>query len=239
MINVIPCNKRHFQDFGWLQARWHFSFGDYMDPENLNWGPLRVFNDDIVQPGQGFGRHPHRDMEIVTYVIDGQLEHGDNLGNTGVINPGEIQVMRAGKGILHSEFNHSKERPVRLLQLWILPRTRGLTPAWAQKQFSRAERAGRLLQVVGPSETGEGNGVMTIDQDASIYVAALEPGQTVRHESKPGRKAYLFVIDGSATVNGQPLQKGDQARIADEPSLAIEAAQATELILLDLPADPQ
>jgi redox-sensitive bicupin YhaK (pirin superfamily) len=238
MITLIPSAQRHQQDFGWLQTRWHFSFGDYHDPANLNWGPLRVFNDDLVQPRQGFARHPHRDMEIITYVIDGQLEHGDNLGNRGVISAGEIQIMSAGRGIIHSEQNPSPDAPVRFLQLWILPRTRGLSPRWAQRRFTRAQRGGRLLRVVAPAGAPGAAGAMTIDQDASVYVAALAAGQGARHASAAGRKAYLFVIDGALTVKGRPLRAGDQARIADEPELAIQATHDSELIFLDLPDEP-
>src|SRR3954466_3094761 len=147
-VKVIRSGERHFGDHGWLQTYWHFSFSDYYDPDNLGFGPLRVFNDDVVQPGGGFPMHPHRDMEIITYVTDGQLEHRDHLGNRGVIHPGEVQVMSAGKGIMHSEFNHSKEKAVHLLQLWVMPRTRGSKPRWEQKPFTPAERQGKLLAVV-------------------------------------------------------------------------------------------
>ncbi|MGH9793384.1 MAG: pirin family protein, partial [Candidatus Acidiferrales bacterium] len=215
----------------------------YYDPKNMQWGALRVFNDDVIQPGQGFGMHPHRDMEIVTYVLEGALEHRDSLGNTGVIRPGEVQVMRAGTGIVHSEYNHSKKEPLRLLQLWILPRTKGLAPRWEQQRFSPADRAGKLLPVVSP---GSGNGkrdgsaaipgTMQIDQDATIYLSALAAGQQAAHASAAGRKAYLFVTDGQIEVNGSTVAAGDQARIANEPKLAITAQKGAEFILLDLPS---
>jgi redox-sensitive bicupin YhaK (pirin superfamily) len=171
-------------------------------------------------------------MEIVTVVLEGELEHRDNQGNTGVIRPDEVQVMSAGTGIVHSEYNHSQERPVHLLQLWIMPRTRGLKPRWEQRQFTRAERSGILLPVVSD---GKVPGTLHIDQDATIYVATTKAGQTIIHKSRPGRKAYLFVIAGELTLNGIPLKAGDQARIADELQLNLRALGDGEVILLDLP----
>lgn len=235
MIKIIKSGERHHANFGWLDTHWHFSFDSYHDPDNMHWGPLRVFNDDIIEPAQGFGTHPHRDMEIVTYVISGELEHQDSKGHRGVVEPGEVQVMSAGTGIMHSEYNHSKETPVRLVQLWILPRTKGLKPRWEQRRFSREERRGKLLPVVS---SGDLAGTLAIDQDAQIYVTSLGAGQEVAHQSKPGRKAYLFVTTGSVSVNGNALALGDQARIADEPELKIQAQQGAESMLLDLPAQP-
>lgn len=232
MIQTIKSSDRYFADHGWLQTHWHFSFSDYYDAENMNWSALRVFNDDVVQPGGGFPMHPHRDMEIVTYVIDGQLEHRDQLGNRGIVHPGEVQVMSAGKGIVHSEFNPSKENPVRLLQLWLIPRHRNNTPRWEQKQFSSEDRGGRLLPVVS---SGNQPGTLAIDQDATIYVSKLSAGQSVSLGGLENRHAYLFVIDGSVTLNGGKLEKGDQARVAAEKELKIEASEGAELLLLDLP----
>ncbi|MGH7405901.1 MAG: pirin family protein, partial [Candidatus Methylomirabilales bacterium] len=213
MIKILTGKERHHRDLGWLSTYWHFSFDDYYDPTNMTWGALRVFNDDIIQPGQGFGAHPHRDMEIVTYVLDGELEHQDNQGNRGVIRAGEFQVMSAGAGIVHAEYNHSRERPVHLLQLWITPRTKGLPPRCEQRRFTVEERMGKLLPVVSGGDVPE---TLIFDQDALIYVSSLRAGQEVIHKTQPGRKAYLFVIIGSLTVNGTPLAAGDQARIADE-----------------------
>jgi hypothetical protein len=232
MIKVIKSGERHHQNFGWLDTRWHFSFDTYYDPENVHWGALRVFNDDVVEPGQGFPMHGHRDMEIITYVLSGTLEHQDSMGHTGVVRPGEVQVMSAGKGVMHSEFNPSKEEPVHLLQLWILPRTRGLQPRWEQRVFSRDERGGKLLPVVS---SGERDGTLHIDQDAQIFVSALKRGDKVVHKSRLGRKGYLFVIEGGIGLNGATLAKGDQARIENEKELNLEAKQDSELILLDLP----
>ncbi|HSV13540.1 MAG TPA: pirin family protein [Tepidisphaeraceae bacterium] len=237
MMQVIQSKDRYFGDHGWLQARWHFSFGDYHDRRNMNWSALRVFNDDVIQPGQGFPAHPHRDMEIVTYVLDGVVRHGDNLGNRGLIKAGEVQVMSAGRGIEHQEFNGSETEPVHLLQLWIMPRTRGNEPRWEQRSWS-GDGTDVRDGVLHPVVSGDGKipGTLAIDQDAAVYVAKLSPGQDLTHRSEPNRHAYLFVIDGDVTLNGDTtLAKGDQARIADEPALTIRAGSNAHLILLDLP----
>ena len=231
MINVIPSAARYHGDFGWLSTNWHFSFGDYNDPANMHWSALRVFNDDLLQGGGGFEMHPHRDMEIISYVVEGGLEHRDNQGGHGIVHPGEIQVMSAGTGIVHAEKNASKTEPMRLLQLWILPRTKGAKPRWAQKQFTHDQRAGKLLPIVSD---GSVDGTLPIDQDAVIYVSDLKAGEQIRHQNK-GNHAYLFVISGAATVNGKPLVNGGQARIADEAKLEIRADQDAHLMLLDLP----
>ena len=231
MISIIASKDRYHADFGWLQTNWHFSFGDYYDPKNVNWSRLRVFNDDVVQGGGGFGMHPHKNMEIVTYVLDGQLAHEDSVGNKGVVHPGEVQVMSAGKGIYHAEHNATADKPVHLLQLWIEPRHMGNTPRWEQKQFTKEQRAGKLLPVVSSGNTP---GTLAIDQDAAIYVSSLKGGESVTH-SAAGTHAYLFVTQGEVSVNGQKVGSGDQARIADEKSLEIKAHADAELILLDLP----
>jgi quercetin 2,3-dioxygenase len=233
MIQVIPSNERYHADHGWLSTHWHFSFSDYYDPRNMNWSKLRVFNDDVIQGGGGFGMHPHRDMEIVTYVLDGELEHQDSLGNRGVVHPGEVQVMSAGIGIVHAEYNATKDRPVHLLQLWIEPKHRGNKPRWEQRQFTREQRLGRLLPVVSSGNT---DGTLSIDQEATIYVSSLTKGQEVTHAGQPGRHAYLFVTAGEVSVNGNTtLATGDQGRVANEPKLSIRANADAEFILLDLP----
>jgi redox-sensitive bicupin YhaK (pirin superfamily) len=231
MINIIPSKDRYHADFGWLQTNWHFSFGDYFDPKNMSWSRLRVFNDDVVQGGGGFELHPHKNMEIITYVLDGQLEHEDSVGNRGVIHPGEVQVMSAGKGIFHAERNATRDKPVHLLQLWIEPKHVGNTPRWEQKQFTREQRSGRLLPVVS---NGNLPGTLAIDQDAAIYVSSLTPGESVRHDVA-GTHAYLFVTQGEVSLNGKTLAVGDQARVADEKTVEIRANSPAELILLDLP----
>jgi redox-sensitive bicupin YhaK (pirin superfamily) len=231
MITTIASADRYHADHGWLDTRWHFSFGDYYDPKNMHWGALRVFNDDIVQGGGGFDMHPHRDMEIITYMIDGVLRHGDSLGHSDVLKAGEVQVMSAGKGILHSEANDSQTNPLRLLQLWILPRSKGAEPRWAQRPFTAEQRHNRLLPVVSDGSISE---TLTIDQDASIHVAKLDAGKEVSYDTRPNRHLYLFVIAGAATVNGQKLNNGDQARIKDETRLNIRADENAELILIDV-----
>jgi redox-sensitive bicupin YhaK (pirin superfamily) len=233
MINVIKSEDRYHADHGWLDTRWHFSFGDYYDEENMSWGPLRVFNDDVIKGGGGFGAHPHRDMEIVTYVIDGVLEHQDNLGHKAQLKAGEVQMMSAGKGIVHAEYNPSKTEPVHLLQLWIMPRTKNLAPRWDQRPYDLAQRTGKLLPVIS---SGDVPNTMPIDQDATIYVSHLKSDTSVTHTSGPKRFAYLFVIKGELDVNGQKVAQGDQARIADEASLKLTAKQESEIILLDMAA---
>ena len=232
MIQIIPSAQRFHVDRGWLDTYWLFSFDEYYDPANLRWSALRVFNDDVIRPGQGFGMHPHRDMEIISYVLDGALEHHDSQGNHGVLHAGELQVMSAGTGIVHSEHNHSKEQPVHFLQLWILPRTKGRKPRWQQRQFEPPERAGKLLPVVCSGAVPE---TLAIDQDAVVYLSSLKPGEQVIHQAQPKRKAYLFVIAGSLSLNGTPLAAGDQARIDGEPELQIRAEKDSEMMLIDLP----
>ena len=234
MIQIIPSADRHHADHGWLETRWHFSFADYHDPRNVNWGPLRVFNDDVVRPGGKFDFHPHKDMEIVSYVVEGELEHQDRLGNRHVNKAGEVQVMSAGRGIFHAEANPSRTDAMRLLQLWIIPRHKNNEPRWAQHPFTAEERHNRLLPVVS-GDGADVPGTLTVDQDVTIYVSKLDAGRDVTHAAAPGRHAYLFVIDGEIELNGRRLAAGDQARIADETTLAVKAAKDAELILLDLP----
>ncbi len=235
MIKIIRSNEHYHNEEDWLSTNWHFSFDHYHDPQNMNFGPLRVFNDDTIQPAKGFGFHPHRDMEIVTYVIDGELEHRDNQGNHGVIQPGEVQRMTAGSGIIHSEYNHSKEKPLRLVQLWIFANKRGLQPSWEQRKFSKEERNGRLLPVIVPENATNGQ-ALHIHQDASIFVSSLSRGGQVEHRLPAGRKAYLFVIDGQVQLNGgSVLKTGDVARVEKESQLSIRAQGPSELMLLDLP----
>jgi len=232
MIQIIPSNERHHANHGWLETRWHFSFSDYHDPANMNWSALRVFNDDIVRGGGGFDFHPHRDMEIVSYIVDGALEHRDRLGNRHVNRAGEVQVMSAGRGIVHAEHNPSPTEPMRLIQLWLMPRHKGIEPRWGQHPFTAAERHNRLLPVVSG---GDVPGTLPVDQDVTIFVSTLDAGREVTHTSAPGRHAYLFVIAGEVELNGRKLGNGDQARIAGETTLAVKATTDAELILLDLP----
>jgi quercetin 2,3-dioxygenase len=200
----------------------------------MNFGPLRVFNDDTIQPGKGFDFHFHRDMEIITYVIEGELEHKDNQGNHGVIYPGEVQRMTAGSGIMHSEFNHSNEKPLRLLQMWVFTNKKELTPSWEQRKFTREERTNKLLPVVVAENTKDGN-ALHIHQDASFYLSTLTTGSMVKHKLSNGQKSYLFVIDGEIQLNNNLMQTRDAAMIEKENNLIIKAEKSTELILIDLP----
>ncbi len=234
MITIIPSKDRYHADHGWLETRWHFSFADYHDPANMNWSALRVFNDDVVKGGGGFDFHPHRDMEIISYVIEGALEHRDRLGNRHVNHAGGVQVMSAGRGIVHAEHNPSPVEPMRLNQIWVLPRHKGLEPRWEQKPYTYQDRHNRLLPVVAPTDAPLPE-ALTIDQDATIYISSLDAESEVTHVSRPGRHAYLFVIDGAVELNGRRLSSGDQARLADERRLTIQARERSELILLDLP----
>jgi len=232
MIRVIPSAERYHFESDWLSTYWHFSFDHYYDPANLNFGPLRVFNDDAIRPGAGFPEHAHREMEILTYVVAGRLEHRDDQDNHGAIGPGEVQRMSAGTGIRHSEFNASKTEPVHLLQFWIEPAVRGLKPSWEQKRFTREERRGRLLAVAAGNPRHD---TLRLHQDATVYIARLEAEQGVAHKLAAERRAYLFVIDGALSLNGSSLAAGDQARVTDETRLEMKATHATEIILLDLP----
>jgi redox-sensitive bicupin YhaK (pirin superfamily) len=234
-IKIVKANKHfHHEEDDWLSTYWHFSFDFYHDSHNMGFGPLRVFNDDVIKPEKGFGFHPHRDMEIVTYVISGQLEHRDDKGNHGVISAGEVQRMTAGRGIIHSEFNHSKEESLRLLQIWIQADERGLVPSWEQQKFDADERRNRFLPIVIAKGASNGRAVH-IHQNVSMYVASLGPAKQIEYVLAPERKAYFFVIDGYATINGNKMQKQDAARIEDEKSLSINTDKSAELLLIDLP----
>src|SRR3990172_7538164 len=187
MIQVIRNKDRYHFETDWLSTYWHFSFDHYYDPANVQFGPLRVFNDDVIRPGGGFPLHGHKEMEIVTYVIEGELEHRDSMGNVGRIRPGEVQRMSAGTGVRHSEYNASKEKPVRLVQLWVLPAVKGLEPSWEQKKFTREERSGKLLPVAVPAGKADGKGAVKIQQDATIYASVLRSGDSVTHKLGKGR----------------------------------------------------
>jgi redox-sensitive bicupin YhaK (pirin superfamily) len=232
MIQVIPSAARHTADNGWLLSRFSFSFGDYNDPNNINFGAVRVFNDDVVQPDSGFGMHPHRDMEIISYIIEGTLEHKDSLGNVGLIEAGEVQRITAGTGILHSEYNPSATVPVRLLQMWVIPDQRGLSPSWEQKQFTIEQQLNQLLPVVSGKPA---DGVISINQDATIYLSTLESKQQLTYKQSPERKILLFVIKGELTLNEKDsLSEGDSARMTDLSDLSISSANGAQFILFDL-----
>lgn len=229
MITIRKAEERGHFDHGWLDTYHTFSFADYYDPDFMGFRTLRVINDDRVAPGRGFGTHGHRDMEIVTYVIEGALAHRDSMGSGSIIHPGEVQRMSAGTGVMHSEMNASLEEPVRLLQIWILPERRNITPGYEQKQFSEDERRGTLRIVAAPDAR---DGAVKIHQDVSLYISLLD-GQPVTHEFEPGRFGWIQVARGSVDVNGQQLKEGDGAAIADERSVTINGANA-EILLFDL-----
>jgi quercetin 2,3-dioxygenase len=232
---IIRAKDRYHHQTDWLSTYWHFSFDHYHDPKNVSFGPLRVFNDDTVQPATGFPPHSHADMEIISYVISGALEHQDNRGNRGVIRAGEVQVMSAGTGITHAERNASTTEAVHFLQMWILPRQRGRQPRWDQRSFAESRREGRLVPVASGVAARGGDGALTIDQDATIYIGTLEENDLVLHESAPERRAYAFVIQGGVRVNGDSLELGDQARIMGAGRLEITALRGAHLLLIDLP----
>ncbi len=232
MIRLRPGNERGHANHGWLDTYHSFSFADYYDPGEMGWSVLRVINEDRVQPGMGFDSHGHRDMEIVTYVLAGALQHRDSMGNGAVIRPGDVQRMSAGRGVRHSEFNASREEPVHLLQIWIQPAVAGIPPSYEQKYFAPEEKRGRLRVVASPDGR---EGSVTLHQDAALYAALLAPGETVTHALAPGRRAYVHLVRGAVEVNGVRLTGGDGAKIADETQLAIAAAEEAEVLLFDLP----
>ena len=233
MINVRHAAERGIANFGWLDSRHTFSFGEYHDPKHMGFGPLRVINEDRVSPGQGFGTHGHKDMEIISYVLVGALEHKDSIGTGSVIRPGDVQVMSAGTGIRHSEFNHSKTEPVHFLQIWIVPAREGIAPRYEQKTFSDGDKRGKL-RLVGSSDGSDGS--VVVHQDVKIYAALLKTGEQVTHALPPGRKGWLQIIRGAVTVNAQALAEGDGAAIIGEPALDMTAkVDGTELLVFDLP----
>ena len=231
MIAVRPSTDRGHLNHGWLDTYHTFSFADYYDPAHMSFRALRVMNEDRVAPGSGFGMHGHRDMEIVTYVLSGALEHKDSLGHGEVLRPGELQRMTAGRGIRHSEFNPSATEPVHLYQIWLLPRETGLAPSYEQKAFPVGERHNKLRLVASPA--GE-SGALTIQQDARLFLATLDRGASVAHELESGRHAWLQVLRGAVTLNDTPLATSDGAAISSEDQLAIAATEEAEVLLFDL-----
>jgi hypothetical protein len=231
MINIRHSNERGGGDYGWLKTRHTFSFDTYYDPEFTNFRSLRVMNEDWVQPGQGFPMHPHRDMEIITYILQGALEHKDSMGTGSIVRPGDGQRMSAGTGVRHSETNPSPTDPVHLLQIWIMPERRSIEPSYEQKTFPEAEKRGKLRLIASPD--GRDNSV-TIHQDARLYVSLLAAGQQVAHELGQGRYAWLQVAKGAVELNGKSLHQGDGAAVSDEQKLAIKGTRDAEILLFDL-----
>jgi redox-sensitive bicupin YhaK (pirin superfamily) len=231
MIRIRRDTEIFETEGGWFHARWHFSFDTYRDPENDGFGAMRVFNDDRLVPGGIWPLHPHRDVEGLTYVVEGSFGHEDNVGGAyGPLPAGSVQRMTLGSGALHSEQNASQDEPMRFIQIWILPDTPGLDPEVEQRVFTKEDRTNRLLPVIGPD-----GDVVKVHQNASVYVSRLEPSVSVTHELEDGRGAYVYLIDGAATFDGEAVSTGDAAKVTDAESLTIAAIEECELILVDVP----
>ena len=231
MLNIRKSTDRGHADHGWLNSRFTFSFADYFDPEHVQFRTLRVMNDDHIAGGGGFPTHPHRDMEIVTYVLEGALAHKDSMGNGSVIRSGDVQYMSAGTGVAHSEFNASEKDPVHMYQIWMFPDKKNYQPTYDQKHFSESEKRGKLRLVVSPDGR---EGSVKIRQNNELYAAVLGAGESVKHEIKPDRHAYVQVARGSVKLNGKPLETGDGAAISGEKSLQLTGVKDAEVLLFDL-----
>jgi redox-sensitive bicupin YhaK (pirin superfamily) len=231
MLQIRRAEDRGHADHGWLDTYHTFSFADYYDPAHMGFRALRVINEDRVQPGMGFGTHGHKDMEIVTYVLEGALEHKDSMGNGSVLRPGEFQRMSAGTGVRHSEFNPSATEPVHLYQIWLLPGRNGIQPSYEQKFFSEDGKQARFQLVASPDGADES---LRIHQDARVYLSKLDAGQKVTHEFSSGRHAWLQVLRGSVTVNGRVLKTSDGVAVSDEPLLTVVAEDPAEVMLFEL-----
>jgi redox-sensitive bicupin YhaK (pirin superfamily) len=231
-IDIIRAAGRHFNNFGWLKTYWLFSFASYYDPHNIQFGALRVFNDDVVEPGTGFPTHPHQEMEILTIVLDGEMTHQDSMGNKAVIKAGDVQRMTAGTGLTHSEYNLA-EKPVHFFQIWILPDVAGLEPGYDQRSFSASAWQNRLL----PVASGQGfDNAVTFNADATIYRGQMDAGSKLKFDNTAGRRVFLYLIGGELRVDGLALHKEDQARIDTEKPLTLEAGSDVDFILIDVPS---
>ena len=233
MLHIRLAEERGHANFGWLNSHHTFSFGQYYDPKFMGFGPLRVINDDQVQPGQGFDTHGHQDMEIISYVLDGALEHQDSLGNGSVMRPGDVQRMSAGTGVRHSEFNASDAEPVHFLQIWILPAQKGLEPSYEQIRVANDDKRGQL-KLIGSRDGRAGS--VTIHQDVDLYATLLSDGESVSHELAAGRKGWVQVARGSAVINEQPLYPGDGVAIEGPQTLTLTGTSDTEILLFDMGA---
>jgi quercetin 2,3-dioxygenase len=233
MITLRKSEERGLADHGWLKSFHSFSFADYHDPEHMGFGNLRVINEDRVAAGQGFGTHGHRDMEIISYVIDGELAHRDTLGNVETIPPGDVQRMSAGRGVMHSEFNHAKDKTTHFLQIWILPNVRGIEPGYEQKSFPDEDKRGRLRLVASPDGA---NGSVTIHADARMYAGLFDGAEQATLALDPARKYYVHAVRGALTVNGQALGAGDAAQLQHETQLDLTAGEQAEVLVFDLHA---
>jgi quercetin 2,3-dioxygenase len=231
MISIRKSTDRGHANHGWLDSRHTFSFASYHNPQEMGFGALRVINEDRVAPGQGFGTHPHRDMEIISYVIDGALEHRDSMGTGSVIRPGDVQAMSAGTGVAHSEFNASREAPVHFLQIWIEPAVRGVTPSYQQKTYTADDKRGRFRLVASPDGADDS---VRIHQDARVYAALLDADEEVTLPLEVARRAYVQVVRGDVEVNGRKLGQGDGAKVLSEPYLALSNGRDAEVLVFDL-----
>ena len=231
MMQIRRSGERGHADHGWLDSRHSFSFAEYYDPQWMGWSNLRVINEDYIAPGTGFGTHGHRDMEIVTYVLSGELAHKDSIGNGTAIPPGDVQRMSAGSGILHSEFNHAPDQVTHLLQIWIEPRQRNIAPGYEQKHFDDGQKRGRLRLVASPDGAG---GSVTIHADASLYAGLFDGDEHAQLELVAGRKAYVHLVRGKLVVNGQALEAGDALAFADEALIRLERGVQAEVLVFDL-----
>lgn len=233
MLEVRRAEERGHANHGWLDSYHSFSFADYYDPLHMGFGPLRVINEDHIAPARGFGEHAHRDMEIITYVLEGQLAHRDSMGNGSVIGEGDVQRMSAGTGVRHSEFNASRETPVHLLQIWIQPDKKGIDPGYEEKRFEQTEKRGRLRLIAAPNAR---DGAVRLQADASVYAALLDGDERVRFEVEPGRQVYVHLARGAVTVNGEPLKAGDAAKLTGDEAVVLDAGIGAEVLLFDLAA---
>ena len=232
MNDIRRSNERGFADHGWLKSFHTFSFADYFDPEHVEFGPLRVINEDRVEGGAGFGTHGHRDMEIISYVLEGELAHKDSMGNGSTIRPGDVQRMSAGTGVRHSEFNPNPKAPVHFLQIWIQPAGRNIEPSYEEKRFSAQEKRGRLRLIVSPDRA---DGSLLIHQDARVYAGLFTGDERAEFRTAPGRRIYLHVARGALTANGTALEAGDALRITDGAALRLSDARDAEVLVFDLP----
>ncbi len=231
MMQIRKGDERGYADHGWLRSFHSFSFADYHDPAHMGFGALRVINEDRVNPGMGFGTHGHRDMEIISYVLEGAVEHKDSMGNGSVIRPGDVQRMSAGTGVRHSEFNPSKTEGVHFLQIWIEPGVTGIAPGYEEKHFDAASKRGKL-RLVASADAREGS--VKIHQDASLYAALVDGAEKITHPLAKGRRAYVHVARGSVSVNGQALAAGDALKVAGESAIKLEHGDKAEVLLFDL-----
>jgi len=231
MIRIRNSEERGRTDFGWLDSRHSFSFGEYQDPEHMGFRSLRVINDDRLRPGAGFGEHAHQDMEIVSYVLSGALAHRDSMGTGSVLSAGDVQRMSAGAGVRHSEMNPSLEEPTRFLQIWILPEQKGLEPSYEELHVGEDEKRGRLVRVASGSGV---DGALKIHQDIELFASIIDVGESVEHSLAPGRHAWIQVARGSVAVNGVDLEEGDGAAVSDETEIRIEGRDSAEVLLFDL-----